>query len=60
MVQDMIILFLPSLFLKVLHRSIDLEKSLLTVLHASAPASLAQDDSKVHIGTDTPPLGFGD
>ncbi|MEM2936491.1 MAG: hypothetical protein QW231_04875 [Candidatus Bathyarchaeia archaeon] len=40
--------------------SIDLEKSLLTVLHASAPASLAQDDSKVHIGTDTPPLGFGD
>jgi L-fucose isomerase-like protein len=40
--------------------SIDLEKSLLTVLHASAPASLAKDDSKVHIGTDTPPLGFGD
>lgn len=40
--------------------SIDLEKSLLTVLHASAPASLAKDDSKVHIGTDIPPLGFGD
>ncbi len=40
--------------------SIDLEKSLLKVLHASAPAALAQDDSKVHIGTDTPPLGFGD
>jgi len=40
--------------------SIDLEKSLLTVVHASAPASLAQDDSRVHIGTDIPPLDFGD
>ena len=40
--------------------SVDYNKSLLRIVHASAPASLAGDDSKVRIGMDIPPLGWGE